>query len=132
MMSWQKGLRTSQLEKAAQKLAWLSAQTPLTTPRRFVQPILDHYQLKALLQIIVACSIASMVQRFVANSKPKLEPEVIQFLIENDLERDPLILRYCLAASERWGTDRFFPSHCLTLFSPIFITKCHELQFAPH
>ncbi|MGB7414721.1 MAG: glutaredoxin domain-containing protein [Thermosynechococcaceae cyanobacterium] len=86
----------SQPEKAALKLAWLSAQTPLTTPRRFVQPALDHYQPKALVQLIVTCSIASMVQRFVAIAQPELEPVVINFLDENNLERDPLRLRYPL------------------------------------
>lgn len=99
-----RGLFTSQ-EKAALKLAWLSAQTPLMTPKRFVQPVLEHYGPKALVQLMVACSVASMVQRFAAISQPELEPEVVRFLNENDLERDVLALRYPIPVAAKATAD---------------------------
>ncbi|KAI9129113.1 glutaredoxin domain-containing protein [Acaryochloris sp. CCMEE 5410] len=91
----ERGLFNSQ-EKAALKLAWLSAQMPLMTPKRFVEPVLSHYKPKALVQLAVACSVVSMVQRFVAISQPNIEPEVLHFLDANNLEGDVLALRYPL------------------------------------
>lgn len=83
-------------EKAALTLAWLSAQVPLTTPRRFVQPAVEHYGPKALIHLIVTCAMASMVQRFVAAAQPQAESKVAEFLKVNHLEQDTLALRYPL------------------------------------
>jgi alkylhydroperoxidase family enzyme len=83
-------------EQAALQFAWLSAQMPLTTPRRYVRPAVEHYSAEELVHLIVVCSLASMVQRFVAVTQPDLEPEIKQFLQAHDLVSEPLMLRYPL------------------------------------
>ncbi|MDY6897915.1 MAG: glutaredoxin domain-containing protein [Cyanobacteriota bacterium] len=83
-------------EKAALQFAWVSAQTPLTTPHRFVEAVIKQHQPEELIHLIVVCSVASMVQRFVAAAKPEIEPVVKQFLNEYELETDTLALRYPL------------------------------------
>lgn len=84
----------SEKEQLALQLAWLSAQIPLTTPGRFIKPVLLHYSPKELIQLIVVCSIASMTQRFVAVVRPPMELKVEAFLAEFGLEEEPLALRY--------------------------------------
>ena len=81
-------------EQAALKLSWLSAQMPLTTPRRFVQSAVELYSAKELVHLIVVCAVASMVQRFVAVAQPDQEKEVAQFLRKHELDSDTLRLRY--------------------------------------
>ena len=83
-------------ETAALRLAWLSAQTPLTTPRRFVQLAIDCYSPKQLVELIVACGLASAAQRVAAVKKPALDDEARIFCKDNDLEIDVLNLRYPL------------------------------------
>ena len=83
-------------ERAALQFAWVSAQVPLTTPLRFVEAATKHFQSKELIHLIVVCSVASMVQRFVAAAKPEIEPIVNQFLNKYSLETDTLALRYPL------------------------------------
>ncbi|MFD0916857.1 glutaredoxin domain-containing protein [Pseudahrensia aquimaris] len=83
-------------ECAALELARLSAQVPLTTPRRFVQAAIDHFDPTELVHLITVCAMASMIQRFAAISKPKVETEVRRFLDENDLSLDTLAIRYPL------------------------------------
>ena len=83
-------------ERAALQFAWISAQIPLITPHRFVEAAIQNFQPKELIHLIVVCSIASMVQRFVAVVKPEIEPIVNQFLSKHDLESDTLALRYPL------------------------------------
>ena len=87
-------------EKAALQFAWVSAQTPLTTPHRFVEATIKQYQSEELIHLIVVCSIASMVQRFVAAAKPEIEPVVNQFFNKYSLETDTLALRYPLFVSK--------------------------------
>ncbi|MEM8779442.1 MAG: glutaredoxin, partial [Cyanobacteria bacterium P01_G01_bin.49] len=89
----------SDKERAALQLAWLSAQVPLTTPERFIRPAIALYKPKELVHLIVVCSIASMVQRFVAVARPNLEAEVTQFLQAHQLTSDTLMLRYPLLTS---------------------------------
>ncbi len=86
----------SEKEQAALQLAWLSAQVPLTTPYRFVQSASALYQPQELIHLIVVCSIASMVQRFVAIDRPEMEAEVSQFYNQHPIETDALKLRYPL------------------------------------
>ena len=81
-------------EKAALQLAWLSAQMPLTTPQRFVEAAVELYSTKELIHLIVVCSVASMVQRFVAVAQPKPEALVAEFLETYELASDGLMLRY--------------------------------------
>lgn len=81
-------------EKAALQFAWVSAQTPLTTPYRFVEAAIKQYQPEELVHLIVVCSVASMVQRFVAAAKADIEPIVKQFIDEYELEIETLALRY--------------------------------------
>ncbi|GAB4536938.1 MAG: hypothetical protein Tsb0014_25150 [Pleurocapsa sp.] len=87
----------SQKEKAALQLAWLSAQVPLTTPYKFIKSAIELYEPQELIHLIVVCSIASMVQRFVAISQPEIEPKVNQFGDRHSIETDTLKLRYPLA-----------------------------------
>ena len=83
-------------ERAALQFALVSAQTPLTTPYRFVEAAIKQFKSEELIHLIVVCSIASMVQRFVAATKPEIEPVVKQFIDEYELETDTLALRYSL------------------------------------
>lgn len=84
----------SKKEQAALQLAWLSAQVPLTTPYRFIERAIALYQPQELIHLIVVCSIASMVQRFVAIDQPETEAEVSQFYTQHSIEIDALKLRY--------------------------------------
>ena len=81
-------------EQSALRLAWLSAQIPLVTPRRFIEPLVTHYDDRALIELIVACSIASLTQRFAAVARPNIEPAVRTFLTDHAIEADPLDIRY--------------------------------------
>lgn len=81
-------------EQSALRLAWLSAQIPLITPRRFIQPLLDRYDDRELVELVVACSTAALVQRFCTVARPEVEPAVRDFLAEHDLDTDPLDIRY--------------------------------------
>ncbi|MBM2576383.1 hypothetical protein JQC91_08690 [Jannaschia sp. Os4] len=83
-------------ERAALKLAWLSAQVPLTTPRAWVQPAVDAYDPTELVHLITVCAMASMIQRFSAIAMPKVEPQVDAFLREHRLPLDTLAIRYPL------------------------------------
>lgn len=83
-------------ELAALRLAWLSAQVPLVTPYRFVQPAVASFDPAELVQLTVACAIAGLTQRFAALARPAIEPEVQRFLDAHRLEADPLVLRYPL------------------------------------
>ena len=84
-------------EQAALQLAWLSTQVPLTTPYRFIKPLIELYQPEELIHLIVVCSIASMVQRFVAIDRPEMETEVSQFYTQHLIETNALKLRYPLS-----------------------------------
>ncbi len=81
-------------EEAALRFAWLSAQVPLKTPNKFVQPAISLYTAKELVYLSIVCAIASSLQRFAAITKPEVEPEVSQFLEEHQLITDTLLLRY--------------------------------------
>ena len=85
-------------EQAALQLAWLSAQVPLTTPYRFIRPVMVVHQHRELIQLIVVCSIASMVQRFVAIARSEIEAEVNEFCTKHSIATDTLELRYPLAS----------------------------------
>lgn len=81
-------------EQSALRLAWLSASIPLITPRRFVEPLVTHYDDRALTELIVACSVASLTQRFAAAAQPDIEPAVRTFLTDHAIEAYPLDIRY--------------------------------------
>jgi hypothetical protein len=83
-------------EAAALRLAWLSAQTRLTTPRRWVQPALDLFSPVELVHAITVCSMASMIQRFAAIARPKMEGEVRAFLDAHGIPVSTLATRYPL------------------------------------
>ncbi len=97
-----KGRETGDLfddrERAALQLAWLSAQTPLTTPHRYVEAAIEHYSPVELVHLITVCAMASMVQRFSAIAKPTVEEEVMAFLDHNRIPLDTLANKYPLAA----------------------------------
>lgn len=84
----------SAAEKAALKLAWLSAQTPLTTSRRFVQPAVDSYSPVELVHLMTVCGMASLTQRFCAIVKPEIEEVVRGFHADAGLEIESLSIRY--------------------------------------
>lgn len=81
-------------EQSALRLAWLSAQSPLITPRRFVEPLVAQYDERGITELIVTCATASLVQRFAAVARPDIEPEVRAFLAGNGLDADLLAIRY--------------------------------------
>lgn len=81
-------------EQSALRLAWLSGQSPLVTPRRFVEPLVALYDERAITELIVTCAVASLVQRFTAVARPEIEPEVRAFLAGNALDSDLLAIRY--------------------------------------
>ena len=88
-------------ETAALRLAWISAQTPLVTPRRWVQPALDAYDPTELVHLITVCATASMIQRFAAVARPRISEETGAFLREHDLQLDTLAIRYSLSSDAR-------------------------------
>lgn len=81
-------------EQGALRLAWLSAQIPLVTPRRFVEPLVEHYDDRELIELIVACSVACLVQRFATVARPGIEPAVRTFLTDHAIDVDLLDVRY--------------------------------------
>lgn len=88
-------------EIAALKLAWVSAQTPLVTPRDVVQPAIESYAPTELVHLITVCSMASMIQRFAAIARPKIDAQVQAFLRDHDLPLDTLAIRYPLPSDRR-------------------------------
>ncbi len=84
----------SETEQAALQLAWLSAQVPLTTPYRFIKKAIALYQPEELIHLITVCSVASMVQRFVAIAQPEMETEVREFYTQHSIKTDSIELRY--------------------------------------
>lgn len=93
-------------ERAALRLAWLSAQVPLTTPRRFVNPAIQSHTPVELVHLVTVCALASLVQRFVAIVRPGMEPEVTAFLHAHGLESDTLRLRYPESAPSSGAVSR--------------------------
>ncbi len=91
----------SEKERAALTVAWLAGQVPVTTPRRYVQPAIDHWTPVELVHLFTVCGVAGLVQRFAAIAKPKIEPEVLDFLDGNALTADTLALRYPLPSDRR-------------------------------
>lgn len=81
-------------ETAALRLAWLSAKVPLTTPKRFIEPVLEHFSGQEVIHLIVACSIASMIQRFAAIVKPETETETEKFFAETGLPNGLYMMRF--------------------------------------
>ena len=88
-------------EIAALKLAWISAQMPLTTPRRFVEPALETWGHVELVHLMTVCALAGLVQRFAAIAKPPFETETRSFLAEHGLEHKALAIRYPHAFADR-------------------------------
>ncbi|EDX86068.1 Glutaredoxin-like domain (DUF836) family [Synechococcus sp. PCC 7335] len=87
------GVFTAQ-EKAALQLAWVSAQQPLTTPRRFVQSAMDTFDPVELVHLITVCSMGSMIQRFSAITQPEITSKVASFMNTHGLKTQSLVLRY--------------------------------------
>ena len=84
-------------ERAALTVAWLSAQTPLATIRRFVEPAVEAFTPVELVHLFTVCGMASLIQRFSAISMPIAEATTVAFMDRHDLETDALALRYPLA-----------------------------------
>ena len=88
-------------ETAALRLAWVSAQTPLVTPRRWVQPAIDLFEPTELVHLITVCALASMVQRFAAIARPRITDGTRTFLHVHDLPLDTLTIRFPLPRDGR-------------------------------
>ncbi|MGD1853644.1 MAG: glutaredoxin domain-containing protein [Leptolyngbyaceae cyanobacterium] len=88
-------------EQAALRLDWLSAQQPLITPRRFVQPVLDVFEPIELVHLITVCSLGSMVQRFTAVMNPENSSEVTGFMRKNVFTTHRLAIRYHIPSNHR-------------------------------
>ncbi|NHK27202.1 glutaredoxin [Parvularcula flava] len=91
----------TQKERAALTVAWLAGQAPITTPRRFIQPAIDHWSPIELVHLFSICGIANLVQRFSAIAGPQMEPPVRAFLARHDLSSDTLALRYPMPGERR-------------------------------
>lgn len=89
----------SDRERAALRVGWLSAQKPLITPRRFIQPAVDLWSPVELAQLFMVCGLAGLVQRFCAIAAPETGPEVAEFVRLQKLETDTLAIRYAPAAN---------------------------------
>ncbi len=81
-------------EKAALRLAWMSAQVPVTTMKRFTDPLVTHYSPRELVELITVCGMAGSLQRVAAITKPNLNAETRNFLTENGLATDSLDAAY--------------------------------------
>ncbi|MEL6399665.1 MAG: glutaredoxin domain-containing protein [Cyanobacteria bacterium J06626_4] len=89
----------TEAEQAALVLAWLSAQTPLTTPRRFIEPALKAFSSVELVHLITVCSVAGLIQRFATITQPQIELQVKDFLVRHNLTTDTLAIRYPLPST---------------------------------
>lgn len=83
-------------ERAALRLAYLSAQTPLITPQRFAQPVMEQFDAPTCVELFVVCGIASMIQRFAAIIAPAQNPIVDAFVESHELPTDALTMRFPL------------------------------------
>ncbi len=85
-------------ERAALKLAMISSRVPLVTPRRYVEPALQHFSSTELVHVLGTCGVVGSTQRFCAIAKPEIEPEVNAFLEAHGIARRVVDLRYPLPA----------------------------------
>ncbi len=83
-------------EKAALRLAYLSAQMPLITPRRFVEPVVDHFETQDIIELFSVCAISSMVQRLSAIVQAESNGVIETFMQESGLPADVLAMRFPL------------------------------------
>ena len=88
----------SDAEAAALRLAWLSAQIPVITPKRFMDPLIAEYSSRELAELINTCGIAGAIQRMSAIMKPDMDAEAQAFCTENAIETGLLKLRYSACA----------------------------------
>ena len=89
----------SERERAALRLSWLSAQTPLVTPRKYLEPIFDQFTQRQAVELFIVCAMASMLQRYTSIALPGSEPEVAEWLSQNDIAQGALALRYPIPVS---------------------------------
>ncbi|WP_208592053.1 thioredoxin domain-containing protein [Gracilibacillus suaedae] len=83
-------------ERAALQLAYLSAQMPLITPRRFIKPVIDHFNASTCIELFVVCGIASLVQRFTAIIQWPQDQKISDFIDKIELNRDLVSTRFPL------------------------------------
>lgn len=84
-------------EKAALRLAWVSAQIPIVTQTQFAAPVLEHFSQRQIVELCVACGLACSVQRMASALQVNLCGEEEAFCRENGIETDTLKLRYPLS-----------------------------------
>lgn len=85
-------------ERLALRFAWLSAQTPIVTPARFVKPLTDHFSSRRIVELCIACGMACAVQRVAAAKQIQLGGEEAEFCRRNGIETDGLLSKYPLIA----------------------------------
>ncbi|MDF0603837.1 glutaredoxin domain-containing protein [Psychromarinibacter sp. C21-152] len=83
-------------ERAALRVGWLSAQKPLTTPHRFIQPAIEQFDPVELVHLFTVCGLAGLVERFCAITAPGMGPEVADLAQRYGLDTDTLAIRYPL------------------------------------
>jgi len=87
----------SDRERAALAVGWLSAQKPLNTPKRFIQPAIELFDPIELVHLFTVCGLAGLMQRFCAITAPGLGPEVAALAQRHGLDTDTLAIRYPLS-----------------------------------
>ncbi len=83
-------------ERAALQLAYLSAQMPLITPRRFIESFIDNFNADTCIELFVVCGMASLVQRFTAIIQWQQDQVITDFIDKIELNRDPVSMRFPL------------------------------------
>ncbi|SLN71748.1 hypothetical protein ROJ8625_03744 [Roseivivax jejudonensis] len=83
-------------ERAALKLAWVSAQIPARAPRRWIQDAAEHFDPEELVQLLTTSAVAGLTQRFCAIARPSTEGMIRSFFKEHGLPSDALSMRYPL------------------------------------
>lgn len=81
-------------EKLALRLAWLSAQTPIVTPARFIKPLIVHFSQRQIVELCVACGMACTVQRMAAAMQLHIGEDEAAFCGAYGIETNGLLLRY--------------------------------------
>ena len=86
----------SPAERAALGLAAASAQIPLVTLAKTMEPLRDQFDQDEIVQLFVVCAVVGSLQRWCAVAKPDIEPEVAAFAKQHDLALDATAYKFGL------------------------------------
>lgn len=84
----------SHAERAALKVAWLSARLPLSPSHHWLGPALRAFAVEDRMRIVEVCVLAAQLRAFVAVVRPDPEPAHRAFARDRDVTIDTLSLRY--------------------------------------